>query len=170
MSISIRPLTPADLQVFKTMRLKALQTHPGVYQGTYKDSAARPDSEWLEMLDQKGKCVFGLFDRDSMIGLTAVFTWHEDQSGESGAFAMSYIEPEYRNLGLSRYLYEARIHWGLRYLPWKKLVIAHREGNEPSRRAMIANGFHFVNKKKIKWPDGAEDWEYNYEIDLTKLR
>jgi RimJ/RimL family protein N-acetyltransferase len=170
MNISIRPLKPADMQAFKAIRLKALQAHKNVYLGKYEDAITRPDFEWLEMLDQKGKCIFGLYDVDKMIGLTAVFTWKEDPKGETGVLAMSYIEPEYRKLGLSRHFYEARIHWALQHLPWKKLVVGHREGNEASRRAMIGNGFKFTNKKKILWPDGIEDWEYNYELDLVKLR
>ncbi len=170
MTISIRPLNPADLQAFKAMRLKALQSSPGVFLGTYQDAVARPDSEWLDMLDQKGKCVFGLYDSDQIIGITAVFTQKEDPEGKTGVSAMSYIEPEYRGRGLAKLLHEARIAWGIEHLPWKRLVIGHREGNEASCRATMAQGFEFTGKKKITWPDGTEGWDYNYALDLEKLR
>lgn len=49
--------------------------------------------EWQEMLDGKGKCIFGLFDSDKIIGLAAVFTSQEDSNGQSGVLAMDYIDP-----------------------------------------------------------------------------
>lgn len=170
MNISIIALTPADVQAFKTIRLNALKAHPGVYSGKYEDAVTWPDSEWLGELDQKGKCIFGLYDDEKIIGITAVFTWREDPTKESGILAMSYIEPDYRNRGLSRHFYEARIHWALQHLPWKKLVVSHRDGNEPSRRAMLAHGFEFTHKTRKVWPDSIEADEYHYMIDLEKLR
>lgn len=170
MTISIRPLESSDLQALKSMRLKALQSHSGVYLGTYQDAIAFPDSVWLNMLDQNGKCVFGLYDDEKIIGITAVFTHKEDPEGTTGFCGMSYIEPDYRGRGLSKFLHEARIARGMNYLPWKRLVIGHREGNEASRRAIMAQGFQFTGKKKITWPDGTEGWDYNYALDLEKLR
>jgi hypothetical protein len=89
--------------------LRALREHPGVYLGSYKDSAARMEHEWQEMLDGKGKCIFGLFDKDKIIGLAAVFTSREDSNGQSGVLAMDYIDPLYRGRRLSKLLYQARL-------------------------------------------------------------
>lgn len=168
--IFIRPLEPSDWQTFKTIRLKALKAHPDVYLDSYQAAIIRPDSEWQEILDGKGKSIFGLFDGEKIIGLTAVFTWREDPSGQTGVMAMSFIEPEYRGRGLSKLLYEARIRWALDYQPFRKLVVSRREGNEPSKRAMIAHGFTFVDVARITWPDGLEDNEHKYMLDLEKMR
>jgi hypothetical protein len=35
---------------------------------------------------------------------------------------------------------------------------------------MLRHGFEYKSREKILWPDGQEDWEYNYELDLIKLR
>lgn len=83
---------------------------------------------------------------------------------------MDYIAPEYRGRGLSDLLYSARIEFAKNHTAWKKLAISHRQGNEPSRRAMVGQGFEYKGKKLITWPDGTEDWEWNYEMDLEKLR
>jgi RimJ/RimL family protein N-acetyltransferase len=150
--------------------LRALREHPGVYLGSYKDSAARMEHEWQEMLDGKGKCIFGLFDRDKIIGLAAVFTSREDSSGQSGVFAMDYIDPLYRGRRLSSLLYQARIDWAKQHRPFKRLVISHREGNEASRRANQSFGFKFIGKEEIDWPDGTKAPHYLYELDLAPLR
>ncbi len=169
-NITLRALTPEDWDIFRTMRICALKECPGVFLGKYEDAKNFPQEHWQETLDGQGKQVFGLFDNQELIGITAVFTWREDPSGETGVMAMSYIMPEYRGQGFSKLFYKARIEWAIHYRPFKKLAIGHREGNEPSRRAMLDHGFQYTGQDMIEWPDGVEDIEYNYELDLEKLR
>jgi RimJ/RimL family protein N-acetyltransferase len=170
MNITTRALTAQDWEAFRQIRLRALHEHPGVYLGSYKAAAARTETEWQEMLDSKGKCIFGLFDSDKIIGLAAVFTSREDSNGQSGILAMDYIDPLYRGRRLSKLLYQARIDWAKQYRPFKRLVISHREGNEASRRANQSFGFKFVGKEEIDWPDGTKALDYRYELDLAALR
>jgi len=170
MNITGRALTAEDWQIFRQIRLRALRVHPGVYLGSYKDAAARTEREWKEMLDGYGKCIFGLFDRDRMIGLAAIFTSREDPSGQSGVLAMDYIDPSYRGRCLSKLLYQLRIDWARLHQPFKRLVISHREGNEASRRANQAFGFRYIGREDIDWPDGAQAPHYLYELEIGALR
>ncbi len=171
-AVFLRVLNQDDVIEFRALRLKALEMHPGYFSSTLEDARNHPDSYWLETLDGKGKCVFGLFDSksDKMVGITAVFTWREDPSGKTGVMAMSYIAPEYRGKGYADLFYKARIDFAKEYEPWTQLTIGHRRGNERSRKAMLRHGFVFTESKTILWPDGAEDIEYNYEMDLLQLR
>ncbi len=170
MSITTRALTAEDWGTFRQIRLRALREHPDVYLGSYQETAARTEHEWMEMLDGRGKCIFGLFDGDKIVGLAAVFTSREDSSGQTGVLAMDYIDPCYRGRRLSKLLYEARIDWAKQHRPFKRLVIFHREGNEASRRANQSFDFKFVGKNVIGWPDGTTAPDYEYELDLGKLR
>jgi RimJ/RimL family protein N-acetyltransferase len=170
MSITTRILAPQDWKTFRQIRLRALREHPDVYTGSYKETAARTESEWMELLDGKEKCIFGLFDGDSIIGLAAVFRSREDPSGQSGVLAMDYIDPLYRGRRLSRILYQARIDWAKQHRPFRRLLISHREGNEASRRANQSFGFKFIGKQQIDWPDGTKAPDYVYELDLATLR
>jgi RimJ/RimL family protein N-acetyltransferase len=168
--ISVRALIPNDWQTFRAVRLKALQENSGVYLSSYEKEIKTSESQWKDMLDGNGKCLFGLFDGNKPIGLAAVFTWREDPRGESGVMAMDYVDAHYRGRHLSKLLYEARINWAINHLPFQRLVISHREGNEASRRAIQAFGFKFTDKRIIDWPDGSNAREYNYELDLRSLR
>ena len=122
------------------------------------------------MLDGQGKKIFGLFDKDKLIGITAVFTWSKDPTGKTGIMAMNFIEPEYRGKGYSNFLYEACIIFAKNYFKWNKLTIGHRKGNEPSRKGMTNHGFQFKETEEIEWPDDTRDTEYRYELDLRGLR
>jgi RimJ/RimL family protein N-acetyltransferase len=170
MSITTRALTTQDLETFRQIRLRALREHPDVYATSYGEAAARTERDWIEILDGKGKCMFGLFDGDRLIGIAAVFTSREDPSGRTGLLAMDYIDPLYRDRRLSRLLYQARIDWAKQHPPFRRVVISHREGNEHSRRANQAFGFKLVDKREMAWPDGTNAPEYMYELDLAALR
>ncbi len=169
MSFSVKTLKQPDWESFRSIRLRALQEHPNLYLGTYKDTIARSESEWQAMLDGNGKCIFGLFDKDQLIGLAAVFTSRDDPTGKTAVMAMDYIESHYRGGHLSRMLYQARIEWA-KQQPFKRLVISHREGNEVSRRANQAFKFKFIGAEFIEWPDGKKALDYRYELDLEALR
>lgn len=168
--ISVKALTSDDWQTFRAVRLAALKAHPGVFLRSYEEAIKISESGWKEMLDGNGKCIFGLFENNQLIGLAAVFTWLNDPSGQSGLMAMDYIDAKYRGRHLSRLLYEARINWAINYTPFKRLVTSHREDNEASRRANQAFGFKFIGKELIKWPDGSKALDYKYELDLESLR
>ena len=122
------------------------------------------------MLDGKGKQIFGLFDGKTLIGITAVFTDREDPSGQTGVFAMSFIEPDYRGQGYADLYYKARIDFGVSYTPWTRLAVSHRADNEPSKRAILRHGFVFTGQKEKDWPDGKRLDEMMYELDLETLR
>lgn len=169
-SISIRPLEQDEWETLKSIRLLALSLHPEVYLGRYEEALDRSEAEWKDMLSGQEECIFGLFNDKHIIGITAVFTQRKDTTGQTGVLSMSFIQPDFRHKGLSDFLYKARIEWAINHLPWKTLAVSHREGNEPSRRSMLRHGFEYKSREKILWPDGQEDWEYNYELDLIKLR
>ena len=168
--VRLRALSPADWEIFRNLRLRALSLHPGYYCGTLEDARARPDQEWKEMLDGQGKQIFGLFDGETLIGITAVFTDREDATGQTGVFAMSFIDPDYRGRGYADLYYKARIAFGVSYTPWTRLCVSHRADNEPSKRAILRHGFTLIGQKEKSWPDGKNLDELMYELDLEALR
>jgi RimJ/RimL family protein N-acetyltransferase len=168
--VIIRQLNESDWEMFRFIRLKALQAYADVFASPYAKEAAESESWWKETLDGKGKAVFGIFDGESMIGFTGIFTARIDPTGQTGILAMSYIEPEYRGQGLSRLFYRARIDWAITQPQLKMLTVSHREGNETSRRANQAFGFILDHKEKKLWPDGTEADDWYYSLDLESLR
>lgn len=167
-AIHIRPIKPAEWELFKNFRLHALKSTPGVYCGTYEEAASRDDQSWKGLTTDNKLCIFGLFDHEKLIGITGVFTSRENP--KHCAFGMTFINSEYRSRGLSDLLYKARIKWALEQPHLKKIIVSHRRDNEPSKYAMIKHGFQYTEQEKITWPDGAEEFECKYELDLEKLR
>ena len=166
--IYIRPFEPDEWELLKDMRLHALKSSPEVYCGNYEDSASRDDQRWKDSITDENTGIFGLFDQDKLIGITGVVTSRENP--KHAIFVMTFIEPEYRGRGLTKYLYKARLDWAIQNTNLEKIILSHRAGNEASRRAMIKHGFQYTGKEKISWPDCAEEFELKYELNLESLR
>jgi RimJ/RimL family protein N-acetyltransferase len=166
--ILIRALDPAEWEVFRDFRLQALKAAPGVFASSYEAEAGKTPEEWQQTVSGPGHQAFGLFDRERMIGITAVFTWREDPSGETAVLAMSFIEPKYRGQGLSEVLYRTRLDWIRARRQFKRVVVSHRESNEASRRANQRHGFRALHRQSQIWPDGTTEDEILYELRVAE--
>ena len=163
-SISIRALNPDEWAIFRDLRLHALKSAPGVFATAYDDVASKLPEHWRATIQGAGNQVFGLFDDDRLIGITAVFTWNEDPLQQTALLAMSFILPEYRRRGLARLLYEARLEWIRAHPQFRRVVVSHRASNEASRRAMQQFGFVRTGSRPQTWPDGDTEDEITYEL------
>jgi RimJ/RimL family protein N-acetyltransferase len=167
-SITIRALDPAEWATFRDFRLHALKSAPGVFTGTYEDSAARSSEQWQATVQGPGHQVFGLFDGECLIGITAAFTWREDPSGQTVMLAMSFILPEYRRRGLSRLFFDARLDWIRAQPQFKRIIVSHRASNAASRRAIERHGFVRTGRVEHVWPDGQTEDEITYELLIER--
>lgn len=163
--ISLRPFRPDEWEAIRAIRLRALKSDPGVFLPSYEDGLAMPDSYWIDLAAQKSSRVFGLYDGETLIGLTSVFTDRDDPSGKTAKLAMSYIDRAYRGRKLSRLYYQARIAWA-RENGFSRVVVGHREGNEASRAANQAFGFKYFESEEITFGGGVRAVDHRYELFL----
>lgn len=135
----------------------------------FADEVQKTDDDWRTLVrnDSDRQRVFGLFDGDTLIGMSAIFTYRDDPTGETAVLAMSYIEPGYRGRGLARLLYEARLDWARSTGRFKRARVSHRRSNERSRRANQRFGFVESDAIPSTWPDGGRDDEVVYHVALT---
>jgi len=166
-SITIRPLETKEWETFRDFRLRALKAEPGVFHSSFQEELAYPREKWHGTLANPLDRVFGLFDANRLIGITAVFTWREDPSGETALLGMSFITPEYRGRGLSRLLYKARLEWIRAKNLFKRVVVSHRASNEASRSAIERHGFLPTRCAARIWPDGTTEDEIFYELQIS---
>ena len=166
--ITIRPLTEDDWQAFSELRLAALKECPGFFGKSYEEEKNNTQVSWQEWFEQEGKCIFGIFDYEKLMGIQGIATYNMDST--AGMIWGSYISPQYRGHSYSPILYKACVDWGIKYLPWKKIVVSHREDNEASKKANQKFGFVFTYRESKTWPDGKTIDQLWYELELNKLR
>ena len=165
----IRPFDPSEWEAFRDLRLKALKTEPAVFTATYERSSQLTAEHWRHYMRRDAtQQVFGLFDGDRLIGITAAFRFRGDPTGETAILAMSYIEPEYRGRGLSSMLYQARLDWIRAQPHFTRVIVGHRESNEVSKRANQRFGFEYIGRETHLWPDGVTEDELLYELNIRR--
>lgn len=165
MTVAIRQLAPAEWQAFRELRLKALASDGGNFFRTVAEERERPEAHWREMLGSEDGAVFGLFDGEMLIGITAVYIDRAISARDTAGLGMTWVEPAFRGRGLSALIYATRITWARR--PGvRRIAVSHRAGNESSRRAMLAHGFVPVGATPHDWPDGARVDNVSYELAL----
>lgn len=161
---SIRIFLPADIELYKAMRLEALQLEPRMFSSNYEREAAFSGEQWMARIEGAKSACFGLFYGDELIGLTGiVIDWDDDSLAH---MTQSYIRSDHRGKGLSRLLYEARLQWASAKPGLKTLRIGHRESNIISKSANQHFGFNYAYREPLVWPDGiAEDILY-YHLQI----
>lgn len=159
-----RALHEDEWKAYRDLRLEALAGHEDGYGGSLSFEAARDDVYWQDMFAQKHNKFFGLFDRDTMIGIGAVVRSREDKSGRTALLIAGYVREEYRQQGLSSLLYDARIRWIVESNLFDKVAVSHKQGNEASRRANQRFGFQKTGEENVTWGDGSQGIKHNYEM------
>ncbi|MEK7801434.1 MAG: GNAT family protein [Pseudomonadota bacterium] len=164
-AIQIKRLTENDWEVFRAIRLEALQTNPSVFLKSYEIECKQPASHWMNTLQNHNVAVFALYEGDAVIGLTGAFRVREGAQ-DSVNFGMSFLRPAYRRRGLSTLFYEARINWAKEQAGVNHIDVSHRAGNDASCAAILKFGFTLSNIETIDYPDSTQDKTYRYKLAL----
>ena len=166
MKYSIRKLEEKDWRVFSEIRLRALQTDPGVFGSNHEQESKFTEAEWRSRLNDPDSAVFGVFDDDRPVGMTGVAVDRDDPSRKTALLWGSWLEPDAREKGISKLLYDARIGWARQQPGVVRIIVSHRESNVASKFANQKFGFvptHVTNKV---WNDGLTEKEFHYELIL----
>lgn len=167
--IEIRRIKEDDWTLLKAVRLKALQSDPGVFCSNYNKECEMSEQDWKSWLRGDNCCVFIVFHKKDPIGLTGIAIKKEDLSQSTAVLWGSWLERQYRGKGYSKLLYKERIKWAMSHPFCKKIIVSHRKSNSVSKRSNQRHGFSFTHIKNKVWPDGYEDHECFYELILDKV-
>jgi len=170
MPFAIRKFTEDDWRTFSEIRLLALRTDPGVFASNFDQESQLSEVEWRKQLADTNSAVFGVFDGDTPIGMTAISVDRNDPSKKTAILWGSWLRPDSRGQGLSTILYSARIGWAAAYPNIERIIVSHRASNLFSKAANQKFGFVETNRSERVWPDGKTEHELHYVLTLGKGR
>ncbi|MFV0606139.1 MAG: GNAT family N-acetyltransferase [Niabella sp.] len=159
MNFYIKALTLNELDAYKRIRLQALKTDPQSYCNSFEKEASMSQEAWVQRISNPEGIIFGLYHAEELIGITAILI----EEHCVGHLTHSYIQKQYRGLGLSKQLFTARMQWA-KEKGVQKLIINHRKNNLASKAAIQSVGFRFTHSGKITLASGLQDEVFNYEL------
>ena len=121
--ITISPITPQNVWIFKAVRLRALQDAPLAFGATFAKESQLPDSDWIRRVERmNGNTGVGFLaidkdkdedkDDDSACGIAGSFL---DQIDLSRAELISmWTAPTHRQRGVGRLLVDEVLKWARR--------------------------------------------------------
>lgn len=97
--------TDVDLEIFKTLRLEALKTHPEAYASGYDDWVTLDQSGWYARMDDVFIQV--AFNQNDPIGMMAVHVSPRSRFAHRGTMVMVYLRDTARGSGAAKAMLDA---------------------------------------------------------------
>lgn len=166
---SIRPLGPADVLKYRTLRLRALVEEPTVFASAPEDEAGLTDDAIESRLQQTAsRTMFGAFDGDALVGLSGLLRERRVKLCHKAWIVSFYVAPEARGRGLARRLLERTLGYA-RSLPGLRQVnLGVNADNVPARHLYESAGFKpFGLEKAFMLVDGVACDEVNMVLVLA---
>jgi ribosomal protein S18 acetylase RimI-like enzyme len=125
--IALKRITPGNVLVFKTIRLRALQCDPTAFGSTYAKESQLSDEEWVERSlrwSSDGFMAYLAFDGENSCGLVACYA---DEHDPQRAHVISmWVDPDYRRAGIGSVLIDGLKAWAsTRHLRELVLMVTH---------------------------------------------
>ena len=166
-NITIRQLDVEDWEELRAIRLYGLKSDPESFGSYYEKEVNFKPEQWQAWLSRPYQAIYGLYSDEDIIGLTGIVPLDDTDACDTALLVMSFIKNEYRGHGYSRILFETRINWAQEHAnKFKTLRVTHAEGNEASKRAILAFGFKKVEQKTVTWHDRDSKTLHIYERPL----
>ncbi len=141
---TIRLLTPADAELYWTLRVQALKDHPEAFATSYEEAIKRdhPIERVAQNLANVGNYTFGAFDPDkNLVGMvTLMEEQHLKLRHKANIFAM-YVAPQMRSLGIGKQLLSAAIQQAHSIEGLIKLNLTVVRTNKAAKRLYEQCGF-----------------------------
>jgi len=110
--ITLVPITAANVQLFKDVRLRALADTPSAFGSIYAQEAAFPDSEWLRRaLRWNGEKGIGLLAMDGPAACGIAGSFLRENDPAKAQLISMWTAPTHRQQGIGRLLVNEILRW-----------------------------------------------------------
>jgi ribosomal protein S18 acetylase RimI-like enzyme len=148
-SFNIHRLTPSDADVFRSIRLEALQDASDAFGSTFEKESAEPLQYFVDRLDRNA--VFGGFFGSSLMGVAGFAQQGGTKMNHKGFLWGMYVKPEARGSGLATALVETLLEHASKEVEQVQLTVV--VNNARARRFYERMGFveYGLEKESLKY-------------------
>jgi ribosomal protein S18 acetylase RimI-like enzyme len=157
--LKLHPITPAVVDAFKAVRLRALRDSPTAFGSTYSKEVQLTDAEWQQRAAKwsgERSAGFLAFDGDDPCGISAAFI---DEANPARAHLVSmWVAPMHRKRGIGNLLVNAVMQWA-RSKHIQTLHLMVTSNNDVATRFYERLGFATTGRTE-PYPNDASLVEY----------
>jgi GNAT superfamily N-acetyltransferase len=148
--VVIRRLRPDEADLFRDLRLRALEESPASFAETSTEMAAQPPEYWARLTASvtrpDGQVMFVAEEDGQPVGL--VFGLFDRDDAALGHLGGMWVEPGWRRRGVGRALATAVIAWA-RERKLRALELWVTEGNRGAIELYAAHGFTATGEEDV---------------------
>ena len=160
--ITIRRIRAGEAELYKQVRLQALQDAPYAFTSTYAGALQRTDESWREQVERTAqgsdRATFIVLDGDEAVGLAALY--RAEGQADVGELLQVWISPQYRGGSAARDLMDTVTDWAVGN-GYRKIIAGVRPENTRAIRFYLKYGFTPL--------DPAEDYGQDPEDVMLEI-
>ena len=143
--VEVRRITPADADVLRDVRLRALLDAPSAFGSTYAAEVDRPDAEWRQRAESGAAgsdrfTALALLD-DHCIGIAGGFRNDHDGHHADIDLVSMWVAPSHRGSGVAALLVDAVLDWARDEAAAEVVGLWVTRGNTAAQRLYERLGF-----------------------------
>ena len=164
--ITIEPITPKNVVLFKSVRLRALQEAPYAFGSTYTKEAEFDDAEWLRRAERwNGERGIGFLAMDGETACGIVGAFLDANDAKRAQLVSMWTAPTYRQRGVGRLLVNEVLAWA-RLRGAHGLLLMVTSNNEAAMRFYEKLGFARTGRTE-PYPNDPDVIEYEMSRNLS---
>ncbi len=136
-SVTIRPFSAADVEIYRALRLEALAGHPEAFGSSIADERSLPPETVAGRL--AGGHTFGAIAGGELVGMAGFFSEAGEKRRHKGTVWGVYVRPAWRDRGIAGHLVDRIIAHATGRVELLHLSVV--AGNAPARRVYESRGF-----------------------------
>jgi len=162
MEIEVRQLTEDDAEIYREIRLQALELHPEAFQATYESAAELPLDAFRQRL--RRYALFGGFSDGTLCGIVGFLPLKNPKISHKGLIWGMYVKEEARGSGLAEKILEAVVDYARDEV--EQLLLSVIEDNGRARRFYEKMGFepYGLERRALKIGDRYYDEEFRVKF------
>lgn len=164
--MTIRRLTVDDVDVYRRVRLAALNDAPVAFGSTYAGESALTPEDWHRRLANEQRAVFVAEEDCEVLGLAVGAP--DDEDPGAGFLLSMWVDPRARGRGHGDALVQTVVQW-LGVAGYGLVRLHVTEGNEPAAELYRRNGFVPSGNQFRRDRDGLLELEMVTEVARSSV-
>jgi ribosomal protein S18 acetylase RimI-like enzyme len=146
--VHLRPLTPADAELFRRHRLDALREAPAAFSADYETNAQRPLSDFAARIrTAPDNFMMGAFRSDALVGFAGFYRSDGPKQRHKGNIWGMYVVPHARGTGVGRQVLSAIIDRARSLEAIEQIHLSVVADNTAARALYLSTGFETFGRE-----------------------